>query len=261
MVAPARGLDPATAERVAGIAGAATELVFHPQCFLQDGHFAGADAVRAAALVETANDPAIDAIWFARGGYGSMRLLPAVLPRLGAAALRKTWLGYSDTGVLLAALHRRGAAVAHGPMPADIRRVGGEAAVSRAIDWLARRDAAAVEGGLDRRPAFAFNLVILASLAGTPHLPDMAGAVLLVEEVAEPVYRIDRLFAQLHEAGVLAPLAGLRLGRCSDVPPNDPDFGTDEAAVARHWCGVAGIPCLGRADIGHDADNKVVPFG
>jgi muramoyltetrapeptide carboxypeptidase len=56
-------------------------------------------------------------------------------------------------------------------------------------------------------------------------------------------------------------VAGIRLGRCSLVPENDRDFGETEEEVVRHWCERSGIPWLGVADIGHDADNKVVPFG
>jgi muramoyltetrapeptide carboxypeptidase len=56
-------------------------------------------------------------------------------------------------------------------------------------------------------------------------------------------------------------VTGIRLGRCSAIPANVPDFQQTEEEVARHWCGVSGIPYLGRADIGHDAQNKVVPFG
>ena len=56
-------------------------------------------------------------------------------------------------------------------------------------------------------------------------------------------------------------IPGLRLGRCSAIPPNDPDFGQTEVEIVQHWCRASGIPYLGRADIGHDAANKVVPFG
>jgi muramoyltetrapeptide carboxypeptidase len=59
----------------------------------------------------------------------------------------------------------------------------------------------------------------------------------------------------------IGKVAGLRLGRCNRIPDNDPPFGEDEEEVARMWCGRAGIPYLGRADIGHDSANKVVPFG
>uniref|UniRef100_UPI00148F7304 LD-carboxypeptidase n=3 Tax=Pseudomonadota TaxID=1224 RepID=UPI00148F7304 len=68
------------------------EIVFHPQCYLEAGHFAGTDEQRAAAFLEFANDPAFDAIWFARGGYGSNRILEAVMPRLGPAANHKTYI-------------------------------------------------------------------------------------------------------------------------------------------------------------------------
>lgn len=268
VVAPARRLDPATADRVTALAQAqlgedAPELLFHPQCFLASGHFAGTDAERADAIVELANDPAIDAIWFARGGYGSARIVGRVMPRLGEAARGKSWLGYSDTGTLLGALYGAGIGkVAHGPMPNDINLEGGEAAVVRALDWLVARDPATLEasiapGGL----AAAFNLTILSHLVGTPWLPDLDGHVLMVEEVSELLYAIDRAMAHITASPEVRRAAGLRLGRCSRIEDNDIPFGETELEIAERWCAEAGIPFLGRADIGHDAGNKVVPFG
>ncbi len=93
----------AAAQEFAGLA-----LQFHEQCFAQDGHFAGADALRLAALLECANDPAFDAVWFARGGYGANRIAPAAIAGMDSAARGKTYLGYSDAGYLLAALYRAG---------------------------------------------------------------------------------------------------------------------------------------------------------
>ena len=72
---------------------------------------------------------------------------------------------------------------------------------------------------------------------------------------------IDRALFHLAASPAIRRVAGIRLGRVSDVLPNDPDFGEDEETVARHWCERYGIPYLGRADIGHDLANKVVPFG
>jgi muramoyltetrapeptide carboxypeptidase len=71
---------------------------FHPASFGKHGHFGGDDASRANAFVEYANDPRLDAVWFARGGYGSCRIAEAVLPRLTAVARKKRYLGYSDAG-------------------------------------------------------------------------------------------------------------------------------------------------------------------
>jgi muramoyltetrapeptide carboxypeptidase len=263
VVAPSCRLTEAAAERVKALAAGRAELVIHPQCFLSDGHFAGADAARADALVEVAEDPAFDAVWFARGGYGSNRIMEAVLPRLGQAARRKSWMGYSDGGFLLAALYANGFTdVAHGPMPADVMREGGETAVTRALDWLVERDLSALEVGVTPGvKTAAFNLTVLAHLMGTPWQPDLSGHVLLVEEVSEYMYRIDRSLFHVTSNLGMRKLAGLRLGRCSAIPENDPDFVLDEEQVARGWCERSGIRWLGRADVGHDAGNKVVPFG
>ncbi len=268
VTAPSRPISPETAERARTVAserwGAAVDLVFHAQCFLQDGHFAGPDAVRAAAFAEAANDPRVDAVWFARGGYGSGRMVEAALGRLEPAARSKRYLGYSDGGVLLAALRRAGfEGAAHGPMVDDIRREGGEQAALRALSWLVEGDPSALEPSLrdDPRPALAFNIAIVSGLLGTPWEPDFEGRVLMLEEVAEPTYRADRMLWQLTSNPRVRRAAGIRLGRFNQVVPNDPEFGRDEDAIAREWCERSGIPVLGQADIGHDAANKVVPFG
>jgi len=261
--------DPTAVAEVQALAerlflGRAPEIVFHPNSALVSGHFAGDDAARARAFLDIANDPGFDALWVARGGYGACRLIEMVLSELKPAAREKAYLGYSDAGSLLGALYGQGFEhLAHGPMVQDIRRKGGEAAVARALSWLVDRSPEGLEPSLaaDSRPAAAFNLTILAHLVGTPWLPDLGGHVLMIEEVSEYMYRIDRDLFQVTSSPALRRLAGLRLGRCSDITPNDPDFGQDEVAVARAWCDRAGIPYLGRADIGHDIDNKVVPFG
>lgn len=270
IVAPACRLDPAQAEEVRALAavtvGTGVELRFHPQCFLSEGHFAGPDAVRADAFVEMANDPEVDAVWFARGGYGSGRLGAGVFARLGAAARAKTYLGYSDCGMLLSRLYKDGiGTAAHGPMPADIKRQGGAVPVTRALRWLTARDPESLEAtrprGHEGAPRVAFNLTILSHLIGTGWLPDLSGHAVMLEDVDEYMYRIDRALFHITAAPELRNAAGLMLGRVSAVPDNDPEFQRSEEQVIRHWCGVSGIAYLGRCDIGHDTDNKVVVFG
>jgi muramoyltetrapeptide carboxypeptidase len=212
------------------------------------------------ALREVMADPAVDAVWFARGGYGSNRIAAAALADLPDAARSKLYMGYSDAGFLLAGLHKAGVQVAWGPMPQDMVRSGGEAAIGRALDWLVRREPSAVEPGLSG-PAMAFNLTVLSNLLGTPLEPDFTGADLLIEDVGEHLYRTDRTMFHVTASAAVRNLAGIRLGRCTEVPENDPGFGETEEEVFRFWCARAGIPFLGRADIGHDADNKIVPFG
>ena len=261
IVAPSCPLKPEAAERVAAMAAARSdcELLIHPQCFLIDGHFAGADDVRLAALREVMSDATVDTVWFARGGYGSNRIAEAAARDLPDAARTKTYLGYSDAGFLHAAFHKAGLSVAWGPMPQDVLRDSGDKAVDRALDWLVRRDAAALEPGLDG-PAMAFNLTVLSMLLGTPLEPDLAGVDLLIEEVSEHHYEIDRMMFHLTASENVRKVRRIRLGRVSDVPDNDPPFGEEEEAIVSGWCARAGILFGGRADIGHDAGNRVVPF-
>jgi muramoyltetrapeptide carboxypeptidase len=260
VVAPSNTVSPLIPERIAALAAAhfgdaAPEIVFHPQCFLSEGHFAGPDAVREAALVEVANDSAFDAVWFGRGGYGANRIAEAAIARMDDAARDKIFLGYSDGGFLLAGLlkNRIGRPV-HGPMPSDIMRDGGATAVVRALDWL-------VAPVPPPRPQAAFNLTVLSNLLGTALEPDLAGRVLMIEEVDEAMYRIDRMMFHVTSNPNVRTCSGIMLGRCAPIPPNRPDFAQDEEAIARHWCNVAQIDWLGRAEIGHDPDNQVVPFG
>jgi muramoyltetrapeptide carboxypeptidase len=239
------------------------ELVFDTQCFIEQGHFAGSDAERLEAFVRLANDSAYDAIWFVRGGYGACRIAAEAVKALKAPARRKIFLGYSDQGNLLGALYKAGIGwPTHGPMPTDIRRDGGEAAVRRALSWLVDGDVGALDRHLQRGQKYAaFNAVTLAMMIGTDLMPDLRDHVLLIEEVAEYDYAFDRAMFNITTALKGAGLAGIRLGRVTDVPVNDRPFGATPEEIALHWCDKNGIAFLGAADIGHDIDNKVVPFG
>ena len=260
VVAPSNAVSPQIPARVAALArerygDSAPDIVFHPQCFLSEGHFAGPDAAREEALVEVSNDPRFDAVWFGRGGYGANRIAERAIARMDDAARSKTFLGYSDGGFVLAGLLAKGVGrPVHGPMPSDIMRDGGEAAVARSLDWLMCPKPAAQD-------QVAINLTVLSNLLGTPLEPDLAGRVLMLEEVDEAMYCIDRTLFHVTSSANVRRCAGVMLGRCAPIPSNTPDFGMDEEAVARHWCTTSGIRWMGRANIGHDIENAVVPFG
>lgn len=233
---------------------------FHDQCFLEHGHFAGTDMQRLEGLLDCANDPDIDAVWFAKGGYGSNRIAENAVAMMDNSARAKTFVGFSDMGYLLGALYRAGVGQpVHGSMPVSVLSTRGIVAVRRVLDWFGG-DPAGLEPSLDgKTPAAAFNLITLAMLTGTPMMPRLDGHVLMVEEVSEHLYSIDRLFFNL--SGTLPRLAGLRLGSVTAVPENDRYFGQEPEEIAAFWCKRAGIPYLGRAKIGHTADNRIVPFG
>lgn len=260
-------LDPARGQAIVDWAArmwpqGEVELVMHPSLYEAHGHFGGDDATRAQALIDYANDPSLDAIWFARGGYGACRIVEAVIPHLNDHARAKRYLGYSDTGTLLAALYKAGiGTVAHGPMAADGSR--NDDTGLRAVNWLRTGDITSLEPSLlsDPRPAVAFNLTILDQLVGTAVEPDLTGHIIMLEEVSEAMYRIDRMMFHLTGQTSIRRCAGIRMGRASNITENDPDFGMTAEEVARHWCARAGIPYLGSADIGHDPANRIVPFG
>jgi muramoyltetrapeptide carboxypeptidase len=186
-----------------------------------------------------------------------------VLAQLGPTARNKDYLGYSDAGALLAALYGQGyTGLAHGPMPHDAIAYGDSASAERGLRWLIEKDPAAVEPSVDGRAATAaFNIMMLSSLVGTPWQPDLTGHILMLEEVSEYMYRIDRALFHITSNPQIRQVAGIRLGRWTTLPNPTSEFGKTPEDVIAYWCERSGIPYLGTADIGHDAGNKVVPFG
>lgn len=258
VTAPSRSLPPEAADLVTRIKNEFPRLVleFDDQCFRAHGHFAGSDTERATAFVDAANDPNIDAIWLARGGYGACRIIDRVIPELNDTAKHKITCGYSDGGFLLGALDRAGKGQSvHAPMVADILRAGGEEAIRRVLTFFDAGDAANHHG-----PACVFNLSVLSCLVASPHCPDFRGRVVVVEEVDEHLYAVDRALFTLFSSSRLDGCAGIRLGRVSGVPANDIAFGEQPEEMLKRWCSAYDVPFLGGADVGHDADNKVVPF-
>lgn len=264
--APSTPFTREAADRVTALAAEThpqAELLFDDQCFFENGHFAGNDAQRTDSFVSMANDPAIDAIWFARGGYGAARIAEAAIARFDDCAKGKTYLGYSDAGNLLGALYRGNmGAVAHGPMPSDILRNGGDEAVKRSLDWIVHGAPDSLESSLlEGQKYAAFNLMTLAMMTGTNLMPDLQGHILIVEEISEYLYAFDR--AMFHLCSNLADqgLTGIKLGNVSDIPENDRPFGEEPKDIAKRWSEKNGIAYLGRAKIGHDVQNRIVPFG
>ena len=184
------------------------------------------------------------------------------MPQLTPVAARKAYVGYSDMGFLLGALYaRRIGRPTHGPMATDINRQGGDATVARTLGWLARHDRAGLEPALGDRPAAAFNLSILTALIGTPWLPDLTDHILLIEEVSEPLYAVDRMLFTVAHATQLKGIAGIRLGTVNDIQANDPPWAETLEFMIDRWSRDLGVPYLGRAEVGHTPANCVVPFG
>jgi muramoyltetrapeptide carboxypeptidase len=227
-------------------------------------YLAGDDARRARELVALLEDPAVDAILCARGGYGCQR----ILPRLDAALVRraaKPLLGYSDVTVLLLwQLRQAGLAGFHAPMlehGAWSEQESG--AVRAALEGRAGELAFAGEprgGGRAEGRLVGGSLKLVATSLGTPFEVDTDGAILLLEEVGEKPYAVDRMLRQLEAAGKLAPLAGVGVGYlrgCVDPKRAEP---TAEAVIEEALAPL-GVPLVLGLPFGHDRPNLPWPVG
>ena len=147
-------------------------------------------------------------------------------------------------------------------MPTDFARARGVAAIKRALDFLIDDSPDAIEPSTKSdAPVAAYNITVLAHLVATKWVPDLSDHVVMLEDVGEYLYRIDRAMFAIVNAQAMQNVRGIMLGRISDIPENDRLFGSSEEEIIRHWCAAAKFDYLGRADIGHDSDNKIVPFG
>ena len=237
--------------------------------------FGGEDEARASDINRFFADPAIRMI-FARGGWGSARVLPLLDYEL-IAANPKVLLGYSDATALINGVHTRtGLVTFHGPSPLDrfsaryFERVimNGEAAVMQNLveiddDKLVQTEhrLKTLAGGKARGPLYGGNLTVLTAIMASPYLPDFDGAILFLEDVNEAVYRVDRMMTELKLAGVLDRIAGFVFGRCTECGPGT-NYGslTLEDVLEQHIRPL-GIPAFNGSMIGHIDQQFTLPLG
>ena len=255
------------------------EPVLAPGAGSHYGYLAGTDQARLDDLNTALRDPSIDAIWCIRGGYGSTRILDRV--DWEALARRpKALIGFSDiTALLVAAVVRAGVVAFHGPvaraaMPPFSRRhfdlvlarpepAGRLGRLPPPADILVPRQDRIVTlaPGVAEGPLLGGNLSLLQCLLGTPFAPDFDGAILFLEDVGEELYRVDRMLAHLRAAGALGRLAGVLVGRFTELERRGADgaLGFDE--VLATYLGPLGIPVAYGFPVGHIDDQWTLPLG
>jgi muramoyltetrapeptide carboxypeptidase len=281
LIAPAGPLlerdDLTRAEALCGALG--YEPVLGKSASARHGYLAGTDDQRLSDLNAALADPSIDAVWCIRGGYGSIRLLERV-DFAGLAKRPKALIGFSDITALLNAVTRlTGIVTFHGPvarssMPAFSRwhfeRIlsGAEPAgrlgrIPDLPDVLVPRENRIVTlcGGMAEGPLAGGNLTLLQCLIGTPYFPELAGAILFLEDVGEDLYRVDRMLAHLQLIGALRRLAGVLVGRFTDLQRfgGDGALGFDE--VLANYFQPLGIPVAYGFPIGHIDAQWTLPLG
>ena len=233
------------------------------------GYLAGHDRGRLNDINRAIRDPKIDAIWILRGGYGMMRIL-AGIDYDALSRTPKAIIGYSDVTAFHAAVQRKCRLVTyHGPTArevlTDFSRDSFERAVMRQTDSCgAAPKAREINAGEAEGRLVGGNLSLLSALCGTPFMPDLTNGILVLEDVNEPVYRIDRMLQQLKLAGVLNGCRAIAFGDCTGCLE---DAGGAEAGAGQfdevlgELAHALGVPCVAGIPVGHIAEQWTIPLG
>ncbi|WP_268800515.1 S66 peptidase family protein [Pseudomonas huanghezhanensis] len=241
----------------------------YPHALDTHSFYAGTDEHRVADLNDALADPEIRAVLCNRGGYGTQRILAQV----DYDAVRrdpKLLIGFSDITALHGALWTEARlATVHGPVAAQFERGGMftstlKRALMSAEPVVVRASAdeptcRVRTSGLAEGLLLGGNLSMLSTCIGTPYMPDLEGAILLIEDVNEPAYRIDRLLTHLLNCGILQRVAGIAVGQFSE--PGNGNATIKAADVLIERLGDLGIPVLGGLSIGHGDRNEAVALG
>lgn len=233
-------------------------------------YFAATDADRIADFNAALRDDSVDAIWCLRGGYGAMRIVEH-LDYDAARRHPKPVMGYSDISVLHGAIGRACEIVSyHSPNARTaltaFARDSFERALLRGVDPCGTApEARVVRGGSARGRLAGGNLSLISSLVGTPYLPDLDGAILVIEDTNEGLYRVDRMLTQLSLAGELSGLVGLAFGYCTSCDEDESPGDTRESRtlddVLAEFANALRIPCIAGIPMGHVDDQWTIPLG
>ena len=233
----------------------------------RDAYLAGGDPSRRADLNTFVADDSVDAIWCIRGGYGAMRLLNS----LDYAAWRdhpKALIGYSDITALHAAIGPRAELVTyHGPTAraelteftiTSLTQVVGE---QNGGITLNAPDSETLQGGTATGRLAGGNLAVLSALVGTPFAPQLDDTILVLEDVNESVYRLDRMLTQLRLSGALDRIAGLAFGHFTEIPPDQSNENRPLNDLLSEVAERCAVPCVAKIPLGHIDDQWTLPLG
>ena len=264
VIAPASGFERAAFEAGLALLGARYRADYSEGLFERQRYLAGSDARRLAELQAALRDPAIRAVFCARGGYGATRLLTRLAAHAPEGA-PKPLVGFSDITALHLWLQAHGRISIHGPVLTQLPRLP-PATCIRLFDLLESARPApplagsdSYVGGTAEGPLLGGNLSVFTRLLGTPFMPSLDGAVLLLEDQGERPYRLDRMWTHLQLAGVFAHVRGIALGSFTGC--EEPAASYASAEVLRELAASTGLPCAAGFPVGHGDVNEAVPLG
>ena len=294
VVAPAGPFERSALEAGVAVIGERYRVRYDERIYSRKRYLAGDDERRLAELTSALADPEIKAVFCARGGYGAMRLLGGLAswwesgsragtfgsgaelgPGLG---LGKPLVGFSDITALHQWLQSNGIVSIHGPVLSQLGRLPGETGASVAVTSpvgspqrlfsLLESTSVPAEplvgtdtyvGGTAEGPLLGGNLSVFTRLLGTPFMPPLEGAILLLEDLSEQPYRLDRMWTHLELAGVFRKIKGIALGQFLGCEPREGGF--TAAEVLRELAVATGLPCAAGFPIGHGDVNEPVALG
>jgi muramoyltetrapeptide carboxypeptidase len=267
VVAPAGPFEAPALEAGVAVIGTRYRVRYDERIYARHRYLAGEDDRRLAELCAALEDPETKAVFCARGGYGTMRLLAKLAARTSMASIPpKPLIGFSDITALHQWLQTQGRVSFHGPVLTQLGRLAAEAAPERLFSLLESTSPAeplsgtdSYVGGTAEGPLLGGNLSVFTRLLGTPFMPPLEGAILLLEDVAEQPYRLDRMWTHLDLAGVFRQIRGIVLG--SFIGCEQRDAGYAGADVLRDLAVATGLPCAAGFPIGHGSINEPVPLG
>jgi len=232
----------------------------------KNGYLAGSDRDRVDDINTALRDDSIDALWCLRGGYGMLRILEGVdYGSLDNAP--KPIIGYSDITALHAAVQRKcGLITYHGPTAreplSDFSRDSFERAITAQVDSCGEAPKAReIRPGRASGRLVGGNLAVLTSLCGTPFMPDLTDGILILEDIGEPVYRIDRMLHQLKLSGALNACNAIVFGECVKCPDDAGGGGRPFDEVLGEIAAAVDVPCLAGIPVGHINEQWTIPLG
>lgn len=271
-VSPAYWVEPERLQRATAVfEGLGYEVAAGRNIGLRDNKYAGPPEARAEDIMAMFEDPSIDCIVCARGGYGGNR----VLPLLDYETIRrhpKIFVGFSDiTGLLNSFAQKAGLVTFHGPVLTSF----GQRSIAYNLDTFrevlsGRGDvrvaspgacrARCLRPGVARGPLLGGNLSLIVERLGTPDQIDTAGAILLIEDVDEKLHAFDRMLLQLRNSGSLDRITGLLIGELVEMRDGEVPFGKSTDEIVLDVCGDLGIPIVSNFPCGHGDCQATLPI-
>jgi len=254
------------------------EVKLGANAYARGTYLAGTDEQRADDINSMFADDSVDGIICFTGGWGT----PRILPLLDYELIRthpKVLMGFSDVTALINGVHEKtGLVTFHGPVADTTLRPWTVEQMERVImsdqpigtlsnppkpeDALINHDfrILTLRGGKARGPLIGGNMTMICSLMGTPWEVNTDGAILLLEDIHEDTYRVDRMFTQLSLGGKLDKVAGVAFGYCTECDPGrGPGFSFEQ--VLHHWLEPLGVPAVAGLAFGHLKEKLTLPLG